>query len=486
MNLTDNLIAEYKVKEREGECVMHSPDSLIKRWYNRVSTSRIETIISTLNSTEKIERLHACKEIGKAQKNQQLTRTVLQEVNNHVHTIYSFSPYSPSMAAFKAWEAGLTIVGSVDHDSISASREMKEASAFIGIASTTGFELRVSFKDTPFSNKKINNPDSTGIVYMVIHGVPLSAVDHVKEFLLPVQKMRSIRNKKQVDALNTLIAKSGIPLLDFEKDVVPLSMKEEGGSITERHILFALAKNILNHLTTQEKVVEFLMNSLDIEIPETLKVRLLDTTNEHFLYDLLGLFKSAYLEKFFIQPNREEILDVKTVVNFALSIGAIPSYAYLGDISSSVTGDKKSEQFEDAYLDELIAYIATLGFPAVTYMPPRNSVEQMRRLQTLCKKHNLMEISGVDINSSRQSFNCPEMLTQEAIHLVSSAWALVAHELLVDFNSDWGLFSPKNPVATKTLDERITLYAEFGKKMDPFNPSSIIPIAKMKLEGETE
>ena len=443
----------------------------------------LEKAIQQLNSQDKTERLLSCTSINTAQKENRISRNVLQEVNNHVHTMYSFSPYSPSAAAFRAWEAGLTIVGSVDHDSISAAREMKEASALIGIASTTGFELRVSFKHTPFGNKKINNPDSKGIVYMVIHGVASKEIDRVKEFLLPVQKARNIRNREQVDALNNLIKMSGIPLLDFDTDVSPLSMVAEGGSITERHILFALAKKIYDHLKTQDKIVEFLKNTLCITIPQVLEDRLLDTSNEHFLYDLLGLFKGAYLEKFFIQPNEDEILDVKTVVDFALSIGAIPAYAYLGDIATSVTGDKKSEQFEDAYLDELVAYLSSIGFPAITYMPPRNTVEQMRRLQGLCKKYNLMEISGVDINSSRQSFNCPELLRPEAIHLVDSAWALVAHEILVDYKSEWGLFHPNNPIYKKTLEERISLYAEFGKKMDPFNPSTIIPIAKSSLEG---
>lgn len=144
---------------------------------------------------------------------------------------------------------------------------------------------------------------------------------------------------------------------------------------------------------------------------------------------------------------------------------------------------KKSEQFEDAYLDELVSYLSSIGFPAITYMPPRNTVEQMRRLQGLCEKHNLMEISGVDINSSRQSFNCPELLRPEAIHLVDSAWALVAHEILVDYKSEWGLFHPQNPLYAKTLEERISLYAECGKKMDPYDPSTIIPIAKDALEG---
>jgi hypothetical protein len=51
------------------------------------------------------------------------------EINNHVHTIYSFSPYTPAMAAWRARAAGLSVAGSVDHDSVAAAAEMLEACA---------------------------------------------------------------------------------------------------------------------------------------------------------------------------------------------------------------------------------------------------------------------------------------------------------------------------------------------------------------------
>jgi hypothetical protein len=87
------------------------------------------------------------------------------ESNNHVHTIYSFSPYAPAMAALKAREAGLEVAGSVDHDSVSAAREMVAACALVGIGAVTGCELRVNFRKGPdgrrfsFADRKINNPD---------------------------------------------------------------------------------------------------------------------------------------------------------------------------------------------------------------------------------------------------------------------------------------------------------------------------------------
>lgn len=35
-------------------------------------------------------------------------------INNHIHTSYSFSPYTPNMADLKAWDAGFEAAGSVD------------------------------------------------------------------------------------------------------------------------------------------------------------------------------------------------------------------------------------------------------------------------------------------------------------------------------------------------------------------------------------
>lgn len=41
-----------------------------------------------------------------------------EDVNNHIHTTYSFSPYSPTAAVYFARLAGLCTCGLMDHDSI--------------------------------------------------------------------------------------------------------------------------------------------------------------------------------------------------------------------------------------------------------------------------------------------------------------------------------------------------------------------------------
>lgn len=43
---------------------------------------------------------------------------------------------------------------------------------------------------------------------------------------------------------------------------------------------------------------------------------------------------------------------------------------------------KKSQKFEDDYLELLFDVIKQLGFNAVTYMPSRNTIEQLKRLKS--------------------------------------------------------------------------------------------------------
>jgi len=65
----------------------------------------------------------------------------MQEINNHVHSTYSFSPYAPADIPAKAKEAGLGTVGIMDHDSVSGCAEFLDAAKKVGIAATAGCEI---------------------------------------------------------------------------------------------------------------------------------------------------------------------------------------------------------------------------------------------------------------------------------------------------------------------------------------------------------
>jgi hypothetical protein len=386
------------------------------------------------------------------------------EINNHIHTIYSFSPYTPAMAALKAREAGLEAAGSVDHDSYAGAAEMREACAILGLGCVTGFELRVSLRHTEFADRKINSPDSKGLAYMTVQGVPAGAGERVGEFLKPIRAARRERNLRMVEGVNRILAGAGLGGLDYERDVAPLSMYREGGSVTERHLLYALSLKLIKEAGRGEGLLEFVKEKFDLELGAKNRACLSDPANPYYAYDLLGVLKGSFNDRIFIQPDDEECPRVETLTAFARSINAVPSYAYLGDITESVTGDKKAEKFEDAYLDDLIPRLKDFGFQGLTYMPPRNTLAQLTRLRRLCVEQDLLEISGVDINSPRQVFQCPEIRRPEFALLVESTWALAAHEKLASADPGRGLFNPQDPLAGKSLAERIAAFAAMGRR----------------------
>lgn len=398
------------------------------------------------------------------------------ESNNHVHTIYSFSPYTPSMAALRAREAGLTVVGSVDHDSAAGAAEMAAAAAAVGLGSVTGFECRVYVHSAdevaegraPFHSRKLNNPDTAGIAYMTVQGIPASARDEVAEYLKPIREARLKRTAKMVDNANEILARLGAPLIDVEADIVGRSQFLHGGTVTERHLLAAMADKLIEHFGRGESLVEGL-GELGLNLSSKVKAQLGDTDNPHLTFDLLGVMKAEFLDQIYVVPERTqdggECPTMAEVIGFATSIGAIPCYAYLGDVTASPTGDKKAEKFEDDFIDDLVAYLGEIGMPAITYMPPRNTAEQMARIAELADANGLLEVSGVDINTPRQVFNCPELQRPELDHLNDATWAMVAHEQLAEHDRALGLFAEASPLAGLPLKERVQRYSAVGRAL---------------------
>lgn len=383
----------------------------------------LQNEIRLLNADTAAQRLENLAALIKNEKEKPEVKP--EYANNHIHTIYSFSPYSPTAAVYMARAEGLETAGIMDHDSIGGAEEFRAAGKIAGIGTTCGMECRVSIEGTSLSGKRLNNPDQAGIAYMAIHSVPCTGFARMQEFFAPLREKRNIRNKKMLEKINELMSPYGI-VLDFEKDVLAISSFSDGGSVTERHLLYALCNKILA-VKGRENCIGFITDDLGIALSEKQKAQLSDDENPHFLYDMLGVMKSSLVEKIYI-PATDECPRLADVVKLADEVGAILCYPYLGDVGESPTGDKKAQKFEDDFLDDLFVMLREEGVKAITYMPARNTPEQMERLQKLCRKYGMTEISGEDVNSSRQSMICSQLAKPEFRHLVDMAWTLVKRE----------------------------------------------------------
>ena len=349
-------------------------------------------------------------------------------INNHIHTTHSFSPYTPAQAVYTAYMNGLATAGIVDHDTTLGAREFIEAGAKIGMPVTVGAECRIDMSGTSVGGKRLNNPDQISVAYVAMHGIPHSNIEKVDAFLAPYREKRNVRNRKMIENINSLVSSFGMAL-SFDNDVLPLSTT----SVTERHLLFALAKKITGKYTEPEQVVAFMKDVMGIPVSGKNEENILNGKNtpDFYEYDILGVLKGNLVEKIYVDADAE-LPKVEEYIDMVRRNGGISAYAYLGDVGNSVTGDKKTQKFEDDYIEQLFDVIENYGFDAVTFMPTRNTEAQLDRVMELCKERGLFQISGEDINSPRQKFVCPAYENPKFAHLVEAAHTLIKYENLAD------------------------------------------------------
>ena len=376
-------------------------------------------ILNKLNAPTKAERLENLKEVLKTT---QFPPMVPQYINNHIHTTYSFSPYSPTAAVYAARMEGLCTAGIIDHDSISGAEEFLEAAKILDMPVTIGMEARISMEGTRLEGRRTNNPDQVGVSYMTIQGVPHNKIATLTEFFKPYQAARHARNRKMIAKINDLVGVS----LDYDKDVLPLSMASDNGGVTERHLMYALALELEKQVGKGQPMIDKL-TSLGMNLSEKQKALLMDTEYPFYAYDVLGMLKGTFVPKIFIDAT-DECPKLADMVKLCKDVDAYLCYAYLGDVGDSVTGDKKAQKFEDDYLDDVFECLKEEGVKAVTYMPTRNTPAQLDRLRKLCDEYGMFQISGEDINTPRQSFIIKAMENPMFQNLIDATWKLIEHE----------------------------------------------------------
>ena len=377
------------------------------------------SILNLLNAPTREERIANLREVLKTTT---FPEMVPQYINNHIHTTYSFSPYSPTAAVYAARMEGLCTAGIIDHDSISGAEEFIEAAEIIGIPVTIGMEARVSMDGTRLEGRRTNNPDQVGVSYMTIQSVPHDKINTLTEFFKPYQAARHARNRKMIAKINELVGVS----LDYDRDVLPLSEAKNNGGVTERHLMYALAIELVKQVGKGQPMIDKL-TALGMNLSEKQKALLSDTEYPFYEYDVLGMLKGTFVPMIFIDAT-DECPKLQDMVKICADVDAYLCYAYLGDVGDSVTGDKKAQKFEDDYLDDVFECLKEEGVKAVTYMPTRNTPAQLERLRGLCDQYGMFQISGEDINTPRQSFIIKAMENPMFQNLIDATWKLIEHE----------------------------------------------------------
>ena len=122
-----------------------------------MSKEQLGSLIEQLNAATKAERLAALTAIRKLVDSGDIPQPVRgKDVNNHIHTFYSFSPYSPAKAVYRSWDAGLATTGIMDHDSISGAEEFIEAGKISYASSMAVIMMVLTIVTFTFTWKRLN------------------------------------------------------------------------------------------------------------------------------------------------------------------------------------------------------------------------------------------------------------------------------------------------------------------------------------------
>ena len=167
----------------------------------------------------------------------------------------------------------------------------------------------------------------------------------------------------------------------------------------------------------------------------------------------------------YVSASETETPDVEKVIPYLKEIGCIPTYTYLGDVKKeSVTGDKKPQKFEDDILDEMMGLLRSYGMGALSYAPRRNDMQQIQMVRSLCRKYNMLEVAGEDINQPRQPFVNSGLGSDIKEYFDLTTWAIIGHEKMAEESLDKGFFSDSTIKKYPNLSERLKVYEKIGKE----------------------
>jgi uncharacterized protein (TIRG00374 family) len=422
-----------------------------------------EKLVPRLNSQSSAERLANLTVLKQIEEDDKFFIPKLNEYDAKLFlkTEFSSMPYKPAYLAYRLHESGCQIAGIADNDTLSGAKEFSEACKILDMRCLIGVEVKTYISRNKKRNIRINNINQKDIVNLCMTCIQSQHIDKINNWLKKYRERRDERNKKMLELINKKYKYYGIAL-DYESDVISLSQHGQDGTVTEWHLVYALAQKLIERFGRGQILLRFLTSELMIPLTEKMRQNLLDVTdNKIYIYDLANILRSE-IKNFYIDAE-EECCSILEFIKIAKDTGAVVVYPYVGDIIQYVMGEYRVEKFEDSYLEELISELKELGVHAVSYEPSRLTDEQVKRISEICEKYAMLQLSGETIYSVRQKFSSDILSDAKYAVLVNNAWALAGNVKAIESGKESGIFSPSTIEKYPQLSARIMIYSTLGK-----------------------
>lgn len=406
-----------------------------------------EKLIEKLNSKRYFFRKLALKELKKREllDGALLPNKDSRGVNLSIHTHHSFSPYSPTLAAYMAYKSGMKLVSACDYGTDKGAEEFAHACKVLGISSLDGFEATL---------RRENGEDAVCSFYSLSKECMQQFKPLLEEFRLVCERRartvcEKINDKLKVHSLN----------IDFDKDVVSRVKIKSGSTLTIKHLFMATGEKLIEKLGKGKTLADFLRETLCLDIEEGVYNLLCDINNPFYKYDLISALRHNFggTDANLTPPNLADFMQI------AKQHGAIVAYQYNAPKNWLKNQTETQKTLED--FKRIILNAKEEGFTAISISSKNLNDDLVVQFVNLIKENNMLAVFTVKTEYPRNRF---EVAVPSACreYLELCAYAMVGNlrSMLEDPNER--LFR-KNGKKTDDFYSRIMLFAQVGKMQRP-------------------
>ncbi len=308
------------------------------------------------------------------------------EVNNHLHTPFSFSAFKNIGQIFElAKKENINILGINDFYVMDGYKDFYDLSLKNNVFPLFNVEFIGLLEKEQQQNIRVNDPNNPGRTYFCGKGLdyPVSLSGKHKEMLASVRDESQRQVKEMINKANDFLSSISDISLSYEE------IKKDYAKelVRERHIATAIREKIFNHFATDEDRKAFLKKLYSGKESQV------DINNAASLENEIRgkLLKSGGVA--FVPENPKAFLSIDQVIQIILNAGGIPCYPTLLDDKNG----NYTEYEEDP--EKLYKELTAKNIYSLELIPTRNYFDNLKKFVRFFRKKGFVISFGTEHNT---------------------------------------------------------------------------------------
>ncbi len=351
-------------------------------------------------------------------------KSVILNVNGHIHSPYSFSAFRSIEEMFRAaGKENIKVLGINDFNVTDGYKEFYELSLRYKIFPLFNIEFISLSKEFQQKGILVNDTNNPGRIYFCGKGLRYPLLRENLYYILA-----NLKNSSQVHVQKMTVKLDN--LLGEKKSSISLSFGEvreySKALVRERHIAMALREKVYKKYSAaaeRKKILELIYGkeckadlNKDAEVENEIRSNLLKAGG-----------------KAFIPEDEDSFIELPAVKEFIINAGGIPCYPVLLDY-----GDRNFTNFEKSK-EEMLEKLLDENVYCVEFIPGRNTFDILKEYVRYFRQHGFLVMFGTEHNTPAMeplNIRCKDRKLDGELMQVSYEGACVtaAHQYLAANN----------------------------------------------------